>query len=241
MLLIKLLFALTIALAFVFVPLFLKAMWPKKTTRSLILKMVCATLFVAAGVLAAVAAENRSSYAKWMIFGLAMGWFGDFFLHVKEKQAYFLTGLMSFLGGHLLYIGAFWLAIKSNFSEAVFFDPFEAAVFVLIFAGAVVYAARKKIHFGPALIPVASYTAILVLMLVKAGSLGIRMVLGARPAAGLICVMLVLGAVQFLVSDALLAIINFGGQKKSYRMKVVNIVTYFAAQNLLASTILFIA
>ncbi|MBO5895884.1 MAG: hypothetical protein J6Q83_01170 [Clostridia bacterium] len=53
-------------------------------------------------------------------------------------------------------------------------------------------------------------------------------------------VVLVLGSLCFLLSDVVLGFIMFGGFKKNYPIKIFNIVTYFAAQVLLASSILFI-
>jgi hypothetical protein len=43
-----------------------------------------------------------------------------------------------------------------------------------------------------------------------------------------------------VLSDATLGLIMFGGQKRNKPLKVFNIVTYFAGQAMLASSILFI-
>lgn len=238
----KILLVLIIALEFVFIPLFLKASWPKKTKKSLFLKMICASLFVCAGFLTVAIAGNTSGFAKLVILGLIFGWIGDFFLHVSDKSVCFLIGLISFLGGHIFYICAYSRAISNYFPEAQLFDPVEILAFILIFGGAVLYASAQKMHLGAALIPVSVYAATLVVMFIKAGSLGFRIALSPEPMQNsvLVCVMLLLGAFLFLVSDFLLAVILFNGQKKNRPMKAVNIVTYFAAQILLACTLLFI-
>jgi uncharacterized membrane protein YhhN len=236
----KILFALSIALEFVFVPLYLKAIRFERSIKSLRLKMICSTLFVATGVLAALIAGNQSVFAKLILTGLAMGWFGDFFLHAKEKQSFFLVGLLSFLGGHLLYIGAYCVAIKQVAPGASFFDLVESIAFAFIFGVIVVWAVTTNLSLGPSGLPVTVYTAVLIVMFVKAGSLGIRLVMESEAQAAIICAILIFGALQFLISDSLLGIIKFAGQKNNYKMKIVNIVTYFLAQNLLASTILFI-
>jgi len=236
------LLVLTVALEFVFVPLFLKAAWPKKNKKSLVLKMICATLFVCMGFLAAKISGNTSDFAKLVILGLIFGWLGDFFLHVSEKSFCFLIGLLSFLGGHIFYICAYSRAISNYFPGTNFFAPAEAAAFALIFGGAVIYAVVQKMRLGAALIPVSVYTAVLALMFVKAASLGLRIAFrpGTVQLPILVCLMLMAGAFLFMTSDALLAVILFNGQKKNRVMKIVNIVTYFSAQALLACTLLLV-
>lgn len=49
---------------------------------------------------------RRSRYGSLVLLGLAFSWFGDVFL-VGSSRALFLAGLVSFLGAHLAYIGAF--------------------------------------------------------------------------------------------------------------------------------------
>lgn len=237
--LLKVLFVLSITLEVVFVPLYLKAIWPERSRKSLILKMICSSLFVMTGIFAALIAGNRSSFAVLILIGLVMGWIGDFFMHDKEKPGYFLIGLVSFLGGHLLYIIAYCIVLKQVFPETRLFDPVETIVFVLAFCVAIAAVLLRKMDLGRAALPVGIYTAVLLLMLIKASSLGIRLVMQSGGQALFICAILMLGALQFLISDALLAITLFAGEDENYPMKIANIVTYFAAQNLLASTILF--
>ena len=87
---------------------------------------------------------------------------------------------------------------------------------------------------------IAVYFVILALMFVKATALGYGYMstgaVGGVPAL----IVLSVGSFSFLVSDVLIGIIMFGGKKKNYPLKIVNIVTYFVAQVLLASSILFI-
>jgi hypothetical protein len=49
---------------------------------------------------------------------------------------------------------------------------------------------------------------------------------------------LIVGSLCFVLSDATLGMLNFG-PKKTFPLKCFNIGTYYAAQVLLASTILF--
>ena len=60
-------FALCCVAEFVFVPWFLKVMWPNASKKSLLLKMICASLFVAVGVLSIYIADNHTEYAYTML------------------------------------------------------------------------------------------------------------------------------------------------------------------------------
>ena len=237
----KILFVSAIAFEFIFVPMFLKAMWPNRSKKSLALKMVCSTLFVFTGLLAIKISDSSSSFANFIILGLIFGWLGDFFLHVSSKVIYFLIGLLSFLAGHIFYIYAYCWAIGRYFPGVKFFNVAETAAFIFVFGIAVLYAVLHKMKFGMSLIPITTYTAILILMFTKASSLGLRMVFESMQNAKLICAMLMLGALLFVISDSLLGIMMFNGKKNSHPMKVINIITYFSAQILLACTILFIS
>ena len=77
-------------------------------------------------------------------------------------------------------------------------------------------------------------------MLITATRLGIH--LCSQPSANTpaIVITLMLGALLFVFSDSSLAIFMFGGEVKSKSLKVFYIVTYYLAQVLLATSILFI-
>ena len=210
----RILMAITILLLAGVVPFFLKAGWPKKTKKSLLLKMICSTLFILVGVLSILLAGRFSHYALWILCGLGFSWLGDFFLHVSSKMLYFLLGLFSFLTAHIFYVVAFCTALQKTFPEAGFFNPYEC----LCIAAVVIIG--------------------LVTMMVKASSLGIRCLIAGTPLCGAAAAVLIVGSLCFVLSDATLAMLNFG-PKKTFPLKCFNIGTYYAAQVLLASTILF--
>jgi uncharacterized membrane protein YhhN len=241
LLIFKIFLALAIALEFVFVPLFLKAMWPKKTKKSLALKMVCTALFICTGFLAVKITGNTTTFSALMLGGLVLGGIGDYFLHASSKPAFFIVGLMSFLAGHICYISAFWRIVTRYFPQVGFFNPIDVGAVLLIYTGFVIYSFYRHIDYGAVLVPVILYAGALITMFVKASSLGIRLELADIPNASLICVVVIGGALQFFMSDSLWANINFNGHKKSRSMKNANIITYFGAQVLLACTILVVA
>jgi len=233
-------FAAAAALEFVFVPWFLKAMWPQKTKQSLLLKMVCATLFLCMGVFAVLIAENTTLFAKLMLAGLAFGWLGDFFLHVSSKLKFFVFGLLSFLFGHVSYICAYLWATKRLFPDKSVISPYAATALALLFGTGVLFARKRKMHFGKRLVPVIIYALTLMSMFVTAAALGLRIASSSTAYAVLGGAVLAGGAFSFFVSDSLWATVNFTRLKKNRALKNANIITYFAAQMLLASSILLI-
>ena len=234
------LFAAAAALEFVFVPWFLKAMWPEKTRKSLLLKMVCATLYVCMGVCAALISGNKSLFAQFMLAGLMFGWVGDFFLHAGKKLVFFILGLVSFLTGHLCYLCAYISASRHLFPEKKAVSPVSFAMVALLFAAGALFARRKKMHFGRRLVPVILYALTLMAMLVLAWALGLRILLAGHAGALQNSLVLAAGALLFFISDSLWASVNFTRDRKNRALKNANIITYFAGQMLLSSTILLI-
>ena len=242
--LLKGLLILCIALEFVFVPLFLKYSWPKKCRTSLIYKMVCSALFFAVGLLALKISGNVSAYATLILWGLALGWAGDFFLHlITDKLWVFGLGLFAFLGGHIFYILAFQKALGFMTHEGA--EPFrwqEIVAVVCILALFALYAVKKKVKQKVILvIPVVLYAVTISAMLAKGFRLCFENALtwGYAPKLPLFLTV-ALGAVLFILSDATLGMILFAGHEKNRPLKIFNIATYYAAQVLLGCSIFLI-
>ncbi len=221
-------------------PLFLKYSWPSRTNKSHVLKMLCATLFLAVGLLSMQIAGNFSDFAKTMIIGLVLGWIGDLFLHF-DKPSLFVVGFISFLAGHIVYIKAYICALNvyEDYNQINVFEIIAAiGIAVLgIWAGN-----RFKVSFSMKLLKfgVVSYATILGIMFIKATALGVYNLINGGENAVIALFVLSIGAMLFVLSDSTLAVLLFGGQKKNRPLKIFNIVSYFAGQMLLASSILFI-
>ena len=239
----KIIFALSIVLEFVTVPMFLKYYWPQKCKQSLMFKMISATLFVLCGFAAMQMSGNNTSYAAIMLIGFVFGWMGDLLLHsLKDKMLHFVFGVVSFLVGHIFFIAAFHHAIKTLDPAATLFSLPEILAIVALMAVVSVFAVCKKYYQkkGPMVIALLVYGLFLVTMFVKAmsycvaeWSYGINdYMYPAMLTAGL-------GAFFFLLSDGSLGLILMGDEVKR-GMRIFNIVTYFIAQILLAVSILFI-
>ena len=229
-------------LEFVFVPWFLRVMWPNPSKKSLLLKMICASLFVAVGVLSMFIADNHTEYAYTMLLGLVFGWVGDFFLHVNSTKTCFGIGFTSFLLGHVVYIISYIRALGNIFPEYSVVNGVEICAAAALCVIALVCYVKLKLDMPGVFVKVTmgTYFVILTIMFVKAAALGYNYMISGGQYGVLALVVLVLGSLCFLLSDVVLGFIMFGGFKKNYPIKIFNIVTYFAAQVLLASSILFI-
>lgn len=128
-----------------------------------------------------------------LMAALALSAAGDAFL-AHEGERPFLGGLASFLFAHLAYVALF--ATAGGGAEILLAQPWRAALPLLAAAASVVLLFRLLPAVGPALrLPVAAYVAAIVAMVVTAATVPAPVVM--------------LGAVLFLASDAILAIEKF--------------------------------
>ena len=202
--------------------------------------MLSATMFLAVALLSVKISGNTSDFAKTMLIGVIFGWIGDFFLH-SERQSFFVVGFLSFMAGHIAYITAY-VRTLNTFEGYNHFNFIEVSILVALLIASVYVFKKYKFEFSMKILKlgVMVYSAILCVMLLKATSLGINFALSGGKYGILAAVVLSLGALLFMLSDGTIGILMFGGQKKNKPLKVFNIVTYFAGQMLLASSILFI-
>lgn len=228
-----------ISLELLFIPLYLKAVKPNRNRRSLLLKMVCSTLFVCAGILATEISGEYGKYAKLILTGFILGWFGDLFLHI-EKSYCTLAGLASFLCSHFFYIAAYSSSAELYFPGTVFFNVRDILLFLslTLIATTLVIIGRRQLK--KATIPIMLYCAVLILMFVKAISLCLDLNCAFGFEALPVCASLLGGVILFVLSDILLAVKSFFGKNNSHLFTSLNIITYYAAQHLLALTIILI-
>lgn len=229
-----------IALEIVFIPLFLKYMWPKKNKKSLAFKQLCSLVFVTAGFLCMSISNNKTAFAIAMICGLICGFFGDFFLHLNGK-IYFGIGAVFFLINHLFYCYAYTSAKNKLFPESnkLSYYVIEGLAVFAILAIVMIYAKSKKLDFMGLKPLIFIYVFVLSLMFIKSLYLGILLLKSDLLLSGIGSSMLISGSSLFFVSDFSLGMIYFGG-KTSYPAKCFNNMTYIFGQIALSLTILYI-
>lgn len=226
----------------IFTPFFLHYQRPGICLKSFICKMVCASMFLAVGILAFIYSGNESQFALFMVIGLACSWFGDMFLHMKQGcKVTFGIGMAFFAAAHVLYLIAYSKANSLYFPDRSFFTVPEIAfavatvlIFYFIFKG------KAQINFvSPIMSAFVIYGLILVTMFVKAVSFGTQYIIAGNSVFGGLC--LALGGTLFFSSDLTLVLLMFNERmKRNHRLKDYNIGSYFLGQTLLALSILFI-
>ena len=159
--------------------------------------------------------SDASVYGVLVVIALAFGCIGDIFLQIpKGGDKCFIAGLIAFLLGHLLYIAAFFAE-----TGLVWVQP---VVTILLLSA--VYALLKllKADFGSKKRLVCAYAVVIAVMMGCAFSV-----------SALACV----AAALFVVSDLVLALILFAGKTRK-GMALLNLVTYYSAQIMLALSVL---
>ncbi|MBQ8504368.1 MAG: lysoplasmalogenase [Clostridia bacterium] len=239
----NILYIATIVLEFVTVPIFLKYYWPEKCKQSMLFKMISATLFIICGYCALKISNNNTPYATLMMWGFAFGWLGDLLLHwLSDKMAIFVLGVVSFLTGHVFFIVAFQKAIDTTYPGHNTFEWYELLFLALSVAAIVIFALVKKLFKEKAFLTsgLLVYGVVLLAMFAKAARYCIgEWAYGTNDHMVMTFVTVLGGATLFLISDALLGyIIIF--KKHNRVLRIINIVTYFAAQILLASSLLIV-
>ncbi|MCR4925266.1 MAG: lysoplasmalogenase [Clostridiales bacterium] len=224
-----------IAIEFFTVPLYVKKCWPKKNKTSLKIKMVCSALFIATAVFAILYSQNFGIYSKLMLSGFVMSFIGDFFLHVNSKKSSFIFGITAFFLAHIFYIGAYSVYMEKNFGKGIFVW-WQILIILVLCLIALFVGYKKKLQLGKLVVPACLYGIALATMLVKAISLG---AMALSDGFVMPLVLLGLGAISFTLSDSTLIFIYFGNSK-GYKIKFFNSVTYFVAQILLATSIIYL-
>lgn len=199
-------------------------------------------MFTAIGIMTAVYAKNRSSFAMFMIIGLMFSWIGDLFLHIKGKK-YFIIGFLAFASAHIFYLTAYSRATSMYFPERKFLQLWEiitalAIEIVLIGYYRIIHKMSLK---SEGMIAAIVYGLVLIPMTLKAVVFSYEFIKGGFPNAVYAGICLAGGSVLFFLSDTSLVLLMFNEKFTSnHRLKDYNIVTYFLGQTLLGLSMLFV-
>ena len=157
---------------------------------------------------------------------------------MTTKGKIFVAGIFSFTTAHILYISAYIKALAEKVPDRPFINLNELIAFAVLLAVLGVSSLLLKLDMGKLKVLIFVYSAVIMAMLVKAVSLAkVLYEIGAENSAA--AVLIAGGAILFVISDAVLSLMLFGG-KDNRGMTVLNLSTYFSAQILLASSIYFV-
>ena len=228
------LYAAAVIALFFLVPKFLKYSWPEKCWKSLKVKMVCAAMFIITAVCCILYSGNFGLYAKLMFIGLLCGVLGDLLIHVPEHGIINVLGGAAFFVGHIFYIIAFYRELSARTSGEKFFALTSIIAPVAFTACYFGFAFLNKVRYGKLTVPVILYALMISSMLTMAARLSIHIM--QIP----VFVTVLLGAALFITSDSTLALFMFAEKFKTKPVKNLYIITYFTAQVLLGTSIIFV-
>lgn len=225
------LIAVSLCIMAVGLPCYCVAIKPGYTYKTLIIKLLCSTAFLLTAIFAALKTGTINEiFPKFMIIGFALSWVGDALLHLDPPIPQIAVGVVAFLGAHICFIYAYVKTLGGAFITSKEIIAI-AIMWVIVIAAALFLKLKLNLY---ALVIVV-YGTVLMFMMVKAFELG----LSFADRTVLPVILLTGGALLFAVSDAALAAGFFG--KKTYGNKLLNIITYFIGQTLLALSILAVA
>lgn len=217
---------------------FVKSMIPQKTNKSLAIKMICSTSFLAIGILAKLLSNSSGIYSLLIVAALCLAWVGDLLLGLNGSKIYFIIGGVFFLLTHFCYITAFTYSCQKDLSPGHAIGVFEIVFSLVLLALFEIYNKKKKISLGKLHMPVLIYGLILTIMLSKAIIFSQSLFSQKQPFAALI---ILFGAILFFVSDFTLTYtILEEKRKQDVRYKFINSLSYFLGQSLIAFSIILI-
>ncbi|MBA4396999.1 MAG: lysoplasmalogenase [Syntrophus sp. (in: bacteria)] len=193
-----------------------------ESTRGVLMtKPLLSALFI---LMALSVPHANPGYYGLILAGLLFCMAGDIFLIFFLSRKLFLTGLVSFLTGHILYSIAFF-SMGSPGMPAVIVATLCLAIGVAVFIW-------LRPFLGTMTIPVIAYIAIITLMVIGAASLAGNEHLNFTGRALVFC-----GAILFYISDIFVARHRF--VKKEYLNRLAGLPMYYTAQFMIACSIGF--
>jgi uncharacterized membrane protein YhhN len=182
---------------------------------------------IAALSFARPAGSYDTTYSSLILVGLAFSLAGDVLLIPADNPRAFLLGLVAFLLAHVMYVTAF-VYLQVTMLGAISWSGELVAAIGILLVGVVVYRYLAP-GLGAMRLPVIGYIVVISAMVHRA--LGIAWV---HPGPSTQPVLIVVGALLFYISDAILAANKFrmGGQMPHYR--VWNLSAYYTGQLFLA-------
>jgi len=197
-------------------------------------KAVASLCFIATAI--AATNENRLflDFGSFMLFGLVFGLLGDVWLDLKwiylqDKDSYLYSGFIFFLLGHICFVTAVFKV-----------GPYTAKSVLVAFAAALVIAVVAllmekplKMHYGKFKWIIFLYSFMLSLTMTMA------MTLALATRFQTMWVVMSVGGLLFLLSDLVLSGMYFAEGKNTKFNVILNHSLYYAAQFIMAATVLF--
>ncbi len=205
------------------------------SVKNLLFKSVSSLCYLLTAVFALIHNSSAYTYGSLIIMGGAVGLVGDILLDLKgiykaEEKVYLKGGFIFFLVGHIFYISAVSYSIKMN----ILWFLLSAAISGLIGILTVKSANLMKVHYGAYRRIVAVYVGFLAMTMLVSIFAAIYTHFQKS------YVIMAIGAVLFLLSDAVLSNTFFGRGKDKKIHLFINHFLYYAGQYLIAASVMFV-
>ncbi len=162
-----------------------------------------------------------NNYHRMILSALVFSWLGDVTLEFQQKNdLFFMIGLSCFLIAQVIYLIAFFSTKGEN---VIFFKKIYLILPVILYGVIVIYILYDGL--GDMKIPVIIYTAVILTMLTSALNREKKVNRNSY-------ILVLVGAIFFILSDSILAINKFGYQFDL--AGIANMLTYITAQYLIA-------
>ncbi len=198
--------------------LLLRAGFLERRRQVYLLKPLSTLLVIAVALLSLLEPEKNLAYTIGVSIGLVLSLGGDIALMFEGRRDAFALGLGFFLLAHVAYTIVF-----SLLGRVSVWDSLSIAI---LLATAVMFYALMRPNLGKMRVPVIIYMIVISLMVSRATSTLASPVFCSVQAS-----MIIVGAVLFYLSDAILAANRFW---KPWRYRRVGLIPYYIGQFLIA-------
>lgn len=211
------------------------------SVKAVLLKSLVSSLFVAValcGWYASASAGGLKPLGIFVVLGLLFGLMGDIWLDLKyvfpEKDGIFTyAGFTTFGAGHLLYIAGLLIQYADAGTKTALLAA--AALAVLVSLGNLAMEKPMKLRYGRMKPVVGVYAALLFATVLVSGALALLR--GWRETT---LNLFFAGAVLFALSDLILSGTYFGQGKERPRDLILNYLSYYGGQFLIAYSLLYL-
>lgn len=229
---------LLICLGFLSAVCYLRQSVRRASVYAVLLKSLTSTLFVMTGLCACLASGSVSSADVLILSGLVFGLLGDIWLGLRpvfprEDSVFLYAGFGAFSVGHILFMIGLITGFGSSSRPLHLIIPFVLAGLSAV--GFMMLEKPMKLDYGQMRAVCFFYGFLLFSMLFTAAGLALSH--GFRnPTLDLFSA----GALLFVLSDLILSRSFFGKGHDRPLDQISNIATYYAAQYLIAFSLLFL-
>ncbi len=234
------LFSAVLAIGIISAVLFMKERVKRCSIKALMMKAVTSILFIFCGAIGSATAlkHGYSIFPILILMGLIFGLLGDIWLDLKwiykdDNDIYTFSGFFSFIVGHIFFISAI-LQRFANWDKIIYI-VLPVVISLIAAVGMLILEKPLKMNYGKFKAITVVYTFIVALLAFLSGSLALMNGFNIMTLN-----LMFAGGIFFALSDLILSGTYFGENMKRPIDIITNHTTYYAAQFLIASSLMFL-